>query len=64
MGERLRSTEEALEEDKRRQEANLLKLMKARQRKNLKQTVKKIVERWRHKRSTPRESQVKRGHTA
>jgi hypothetical protein len=42
MGERLRSTEEALEEDKRRQEANLLKLMKARQRKNLKQTVKKI----------------------
>ena len=28
MGERLRSTEEALEEDKRRQEANLLKLLK------------------------------------
>lgn len=42
MGERLRSTEQALEDDKRRQEANLLKLLKARQRKNLKQTVKKI----------------------
>lgn len=42
MGERLRNTEEALEADKRRQEANLLKLLKARQRKNLKQTVKKI----------------------
>jgi len=42
MGERLRSTEDALEDDKRRQEANLLKLMKARQRKNIKQTVKKI----------------------
>lgn len=42
MGERLRTTEEALEDDKRRQEANLLKLMKARQRKNIKQTVKKI----------------------
>jgi hypothetical protein len=42
MGERLRSTEQALEDDKRRQEANLLRLLKARQRKNLKQTVKKI----------------------
>jgi len=42
MGRRLKSTEEALEDDKRRQEANLLKLLKARQRKNLKQTVKKI----------------------
>lgn len=30
MGERLRVTEEALEEDKRRQEQNLLKLLKAR----------------------------------
>lgn len=30
MGQRLRDTEEALEEDKRRQEANLLKLLKAR----------------------------------
>jgi hypothetical protein len=36
MGRRLKSTEEALEDDKRRQEANLLKLLKARQRKNLK----------------------------
>lgn len=42
MGERLKTTEDALEEDKRRQEANLLKLLKARQRKNLKGTVKKI----------------------
>lgn len=42
MGERLKSTEQALEEDKRRQEHNLLKLLKARQRKNLKQHVKKI----------------------
>jgi len=36
MGERLKVTEIALEEDKKRQEANLLKLLKARQRKNLK----------------------------
>lgn len=42
MGERLKATEEALEDDKRRQEANLMKLLKARQKKNLKQTVKKI----------------------
>lgn len=42
MGERLKQTEIALEDDKRRQEANLLKLLKARQRKNLKHTVKKI----------------------
>lgn len=42
MGERLRVTEEALEEDKRRQEQNLLKLLKARQRKNLKTHVRKI----------------------
>jgi hypothetical protein len=42
MGDRIKHTEEALEEDKKRQEANLLKLLKARQRKNIKQTVKKI----------------------
>lgn len=42
MGERLKSTEDALEEDKRRQEQNLMKLLKARQKKNLKATVKKI----------------------
>jgi len=42
MGERLKSTEESLEEDRKRQEANLMKLLKARQKKNLKQTIKKI----------------------
>jgi hypothetical protein len=42
MGERLKSTESALEEDKKRQEANLMKLLKARQKKQLKGTVKKI----------------------
>jgi len=44
MGERLKSTEEALQEDRKRQEQNLLKLLKDRQKKNLKQHVKKINE--------------------
>jgi len=42
MGERLKSTEAALEDDKKKQEANLMKLLKARQKKHLKGTVKKI----------------------
>lgn len=42
MGERLKSTEKALDEDKKRQEANLVKLLKQRQKKNIKQTIKKI----------------------
>ena len=42
MGQRLKATEASLVEDKARQEANLLKLLKARQKKNLKVTIKKI----------------------
>jgi len=42
MGERLKETEQSLNEDRKRQETNLMKLLKDRQKKNLKQTVKKI----------------------
>lgn len=42
MGKRLKATEESLAEDRKRQEANLMKLLRARQKKNLKQKVKEI----------------------
>ena len=42
MGQRLKATEENLAEDRQRQEANLLKLLRARQKKNLKSKVKEI----------------------
>jgi len=42
MGKRLKATEESLSEDRKRQEANLMKLLRARQKKNLKQKVKEI----------------------
>lgn len=44
MGERLKATEQSLEQDKRHQEANLMKLLKARQKKHLRATIKKIVQ--------------------
>jgi len=42
MGQRLKATEESLAEDRKRQEANLMKLLRARQKKNLKTKVKEI----------------------
>ena len=42
MGQRLKATEENLAEDRKRQEANLMKLLRARQKKNLKSKVKEI----------------------
>lgn len=42
MGQRLKATEENLAEDRQRQEANLMKLLRARQKKNLKSKVKEI----------------------
>jgi len=42
MGQRLKATEESLAEDRLRQEANLMKLLRARQKKNLKSKVKEI----------------------
>jgi len=44
MGERLKATEQSLEQDKKHQEANLMKLLKARQKKHLRATIKKIVQ--------------------
>lgn len=42
MGERLKSTEASLSEDRARQEQAILKLLKQRQKKNLKQTIKQL----------------------
>lgn len=42
MGQRIKATEENLAEDRKRQEANLMKLLRARQKKNLKSKVKEI----------------------